>query len=87
MHIVKVIAAVSLVVSGISFAQAQETSPPDNTVAQAQMSGTTVTHADKRRDSGAPSDYPSGFNTGPTKPIVKGCNGPVSFCNIYFGGS
>lgn len=28
---------------------------------------------------------PSGFNTGPTKQIVKGCVGPVSFCNVYFG--
>jgi hypothetical protein len=85
MNIVKVIVASSLLAAGISLAQAQESSAPNTPVVQAQTSAAPVTHVDNRRDSNDRSEYPSGFNTGPTMSNVKGCVGPVSFCNIYFG--
>ncbi|MFC0401975.1 hypothetical protein [Paraburkholderia rhizosphaerae] len=86
MNIVKVIFATSLLLSGISFAQAEEPAPPVNAVTQVQTpNASAATRPDQQRDNSASSEYPSGFNTGPTKPYVKGCVGPVSYCNIYFG--
>ncbi|CAB3770778.1 hypothetical protein [Paraburkholderia solisilvae] len=84
MNIIRSIVAASLLAAGISFAQAQEPPSNDQTV-HSQADVTRNTQGDQRRDNNNPSNYPSGFNTGPTKANVRGCVGPVSYCNIYFG--
>jgi hypothetical protein len=84
MNIIRLIVAASLLTTGISFAQAQEPSSSDQAI-QTQTRVTANTQGDRKHDDNDQSNYPSGFNTGPTKANVKGCVGPISYCNIYFG--
>jgi hypothetical protein len=84
MNIIRSIIVVSLLATGASFAQAQEPASNDQAV-QAQTDVTRNTQSGRRHDDNDQSNYPSGFNTGPTKANVKGCVGPTSYCNIYFG--
>jgi hypothetical protein len=89
MNMIKVFLAASLVTAGLSLARAQEP-PANNDVAQIRPTvGTiteTTTHTDKQNRASDSTGYPSGFNVGPTEFNVKGCVGPVSYCNLYFGG-
>jgi hypothetical protein len=78
------VAAVSLTAFGASIAYAQDTASSQPEV-QAQESDSVPANRDDTQRQDTQSQYPSGFNTGPTQSHVPGCVGPVSYCNIYFG--
>jgi hypothetical protein len=84
MNMIKVLLAVCFVTAGISLAQAQ-TPGTRQDVAQMRAPVVTATQVGKRQNDNSEANYPSGFNSGPTKLNVKGCVGPTSYCNIYFG--
>jgi hypothetical protein len=84
MIIIRIIVATSLLTLGLSVARAQESSAGEN-IAHTQKTPEATTRNNVQGNASDKRDYPSGFNSGPTEPYVKGCVGPISYCNIYFG--
>jgi hypothetical protein len=85
---IKALFASCLAAAGLSAAHAQGV-PSTDTVAQVEshswINAKNPDHGDTRTRAADNGDFPSGFNTGPTQYNVKGCVGPISYCNIFFG--
>jgi hypothetical protein len=84
MTMMKMALAASAIAIFASTASAQDVTST-RTTAQSESTANSSVGSGMHR-SAREQEYPSGFNSGRTQSSVEGCVGPVSYCNIYFGG-